>query len=185
MLAVRETKKGRRLEVFRWGLVPGWSKDPASGARCFNARAETVATRPTFRAAFKRRRLLVPVDGFYEWQATRGAARKTPQYFTRADEDVLVLAGLWEYWRADDREIVSATVITTAAGPDMDGVHDRQPVVLEPDRWERWLDPEWEDREELEGMLTASQGVLRHWPVGQDVGNVRNDRPELVERVAG
>lgn len=185
VLGVREFRDQRRLQVFRWGLVPGGMKDPATGARSFNARAETVATKPTFRAAFRRRRLLVPVDGFYEWQATPGAAKKTPHFFSRADGDVLVLAGLWEYWKADDREIRSATVITTAAGPDIEGIHDRQPVVLEPDHWERWLDPELEDRDELEGMLSAGAGVLRHWPVGSDVGNVGNDRPDLVARVAG
>jgi putative SOS response-associated peptidase YedK len=185
ILGVRETDDGRRMGRFRWGLVPGWAKDPASGARCFNARGETVATKPTFRSAFKHRRLLVPVDGFYEWQSVADAPRKTPTFFTRADGDVLVLAGLWEYWKADDREILSATVITTAAGPDLEGIHDRQPVVLEPDHWERWLDPGLEDRDELEAMLSASPGTLRHWVVGQDVGNIRNDGPQLVEQVAG
>ncbi len=185
ILGVRETDDGRRMSRFRWGLVPGWAKDPASGARCFNARGETVATKPTFRSAFRHRRLLVPVDGFYEWQAVAGAPRKTPHFFTRADGDVLVLAGLWEYWNADDRDIVSATVITTAAGPDLEGIHDRQPVVLDPDRWERWLDPGLEDRDELEAMLVATPGTLRHWVVGQDVGSVRNDGPQLVEKLAG
>ena len=185
ILGVRETDDGRRMSRFRWGLVPGWAKDPASGARCFNARGETVATKPTFRSAFRHRRLLVPVDGFYEWQAVAGAPRKTPHFFTRADGDVLVLAGLWEYWKADDRDIVSATVITTAAGPDLEGIHDRQPVVLDPDRWERWLDPGLEDRDELEAMLVATPGTLRHWVVGQDVGSVRNDGPQLVEKLAG
>ncbi len=185
ILGVRETDDGRRMSRFRWGLVPGWAKDPASGARCFNARGETVATKPTFRSAFRHRRLLVPVDGFYEWQAVAGAPRKTPHFFTRADGDVLVLAGLWEYWKADDRDIVSATVITTAAGPDLEGIHDRQPVVLDPDRWERWLDPGLEDRDELEAMLVATPGTLRHWVVGQDVGSVHNDGPQLVEKLAG
>ncbi len=185
ILGVRETDDGRRMGRFRWGLVPGWAKDPACGARCFNARGETVATKPTFRSAFRHRRLLVPVDGFYEWQAAAGAPRKTPHFFTRADGDVLVLGGLWEYWKADDREILSATVVTTAAGPDLEGIHDRQPVVLDPDRWDRWLDPDLEDRDELEAMLAATPGTLRHWVVGQDVGSVRNDGPQLVEKVAG
>jgi putative SOS response-associated peptidase YedK len=184
VLAVRETDDGRRLERFRWGLVPGWAKDPQTGARCFNARAETVATKPTFRSAFAHRRLLVPVDGFYEWRAVEGSS-KQPYFFTRADGDVLVLAGLWEYWRSPDQEFVSATVITTASGPDLAGIHDRQPVVLEPDTWERWLDPGLADRDELEAMLGAGEGVLAHWPVSQDVGSVRNDGAYLVEPVAG
>lgn len=185
ILGVRETDDGRRMERFRWGLLPGWAKDPASGARSFNARGETVATKPMFRSAFRRRRLLVPVDGFYEWQLVPGARRKQPYYFTRADGDVLVLAGLWEYWRSADQVIVSATVITTAAGEDLEGIHDRQPVVLEPDAWERWLDPTLEDPDELEGLLVARSGVLRHWPVSQEVGSVRNDGAHLVEAAAG
>jgi putative SOS response-associated peptidase YedK len=173
------------MSQFRWGLVPGWVKDPASGARSFNARSETVATKPTFRSAFLHRRLLVPVDGFYEWKAVPDKPRKAPQFFTRSDGDVLVLAGLWEYWRTGDEAILSATVITTAAGPDLQGIHDRQPVVLEPDRWERWLDPGLEDPDELDAMLTPTAGTLRHWAVGQEVGSIRNNGPQLVERVAG
>lgn len=185
VLGVRERDGRRELERFRWGLVPSWAKDPSMATRTFNARAETVATKPSFRAAFRRRRLLVPADGFYEWTARTGPRRKVPHYFTRADGAPVALAGLWEHWRAPDGEgMRSATVITTTAGPDMDGIHDRQPVVLEPDTWDRWLDPSLDDRDELEGMLHAGRpGILRHWPVTRDVGNVRNDDAHLIEPV--
>ncbi|MGH9090026.1 MAG: SOS response-associated peptidase [Acidimicrobiales bacterium] len=183
VLGAREHDEQRQLELFSWGLVPGWAKDAAAAGRTFNARAETVATKPTFRAAFRRRRLLVPADGFYEWTAKGGPRQKVPHYFSRADGEPLALAGLWEYWRpAEGTGRLSATIITTAAGPDMDGVHDRQPVVLEPDTWERWLSPDLQDRDELEGLLHAGPaGQLRHWPVRREVGNVRNDGPDLVE----
>lgn len=183
ILGARERHGARQLEFFSWGLVPGWARDTSSAGRSFNARSESLATRPTFRTAFRLRRLLVPADGFYEWTTKAGPRKKVPHYFTRADGAPLALAGLWEFWRSPEGgERLSATIITTASGPDMDGIHDRQPVVLEPDTWDRWLDPSLRDREELEGMLHAGPpGLLRHRPVSQDVGNVRNDGRRLIE----
>jgi putative SOS response-associated peptidase YedK len=185
----------RVLDRYRWGLVPPWAKDPAAGARMFNARAETVATKPSFRRAFASQRLLVPVDGFYEWQVDdRG--KKHPQYFTRRDGAPMVLAGLWEWHGPFDGAgsrgagvhaggLLSCTVITTSAGPDMDGVHDRMPVVLDPGAWGAWLDPDNRDRPELEAMLVGSvPGTLVHHEVDPRVGNTRNDDPSLVEPLA-
>lgn len=185
VLGVREDDGHRQLELFGWGLVPGWARDASAAGRAFNARAETVAVKPTFRAAFRRRRLLVPADGFYEWTAKAGPRAKVPRYVTRADGEPLALAGLWEHWQpAGGTGRLTATIVTTASGPDVDDLHHRQPVVLERDAWARWLDPDVHDRDELEGMLHAGPaGQLRHWPVGRDVGNVRNDRPDLVEPV--
>lgn len=183
ILGVRERHGTRQLEFFSWGLVPGWAKDISSANRSFNARGETLATRTMFRTAFRRRRLLVPADGFYEWTAKTGPRRRVPHYFTRTDGEPLALAGLWEFWRSPQgEEHRSATIITTAPGPDLNGIHDRQPVVLEPDTWDRWLDPFLQDRHELEGMLHAGpEGLLRHCPVNQDVGNVQNDGKYLIE----
>ena len=184
ILGVSEGAAGdRTMGLYRWGLVPAGARDPASIRNTFNARAETVATRPTFRAAFRQRRILVPVDAFYEW---KGGAIKQPYVFKRADGDPVVFAGLRERWRGvDGSELRTATIITTEAGPDMP-VHDRQPVVLERGAWEHWLDPEVTDREDLQSLLVAgAAGTLVHYPVDRAVGNVRNDGPELVrERAA-
>lgn len=185
VLGVRERRDpagdvARTLTGFSWGLLPGWCDDPSMAARSFNARAESVATKPLFRNAFRSRRLLVPVDGFYEWAAVPGQARKQPYFFRRADGDPVVLAGLWEYWHRGDERRRTATVITTAAGPDMP-VHDRQPVVVEPEDWDRWLDPDLDDVGALRALLVPSHGVLVHHPVSTDVGSVRNDGPYLVE----
>ncbi len=182
ILGVAEAADGSRtLAAYRWGLVPGWAKDPTALRSTFNARAETVASKPAFRAAFKRWRILVPVNLFYEWKA---GTPKQPYAFKRADGEPIVLAGLREYWKgADGTELRTATVITTGAGPDMP-IHDRQPVVLERDAWAHWLDPEVTDREELEPLLLPSvEGTLVHYPVSREVGNVRNDRPDLIEPV--
>lgn len=183
VLGVREGHGGRVLSTFLWGLLPGWSEDPKAAARAFNARVESVATRRTFRQAFHRRRLLVPVDGFYEWGAVPGSARKQPYFFRRADGEPVVLAGLWEYWAREDDRRRTATVLTAAAGPDMP-VHDRQPLVLEPEDWARWLDTELGDDQALRALLVPRGGVLVHHPVSLDVGSVRNDGPYLVEEVA-
>jgi putative SOS response-associated peptidase YedK len=172
----------RTMGLYRWGLVPAGAKDPASIRNTFNARAETVASRPTFRAAFRQRRTLVPVDAFYEW---KGGTPKQPYVFQRADGDPVVFAGLREHWRgADGSELRTATIITTEAGPDMP-VHDRQPVVLERGAWEHWLDPDATDREDLQSLLVpGAAGTLVRYPVGRGVGNVRNDGPELVREIA-
>jgi putative SOS response-associated peptidase YedK len=185
----------RVLGRYRWGLVPSWAKDPTMGNRTFNARAETVASKPSFRSAFTARRLVVVADGFYEWKPGPGKV-KQPYYFTRADGRPLALAGLWEQWwggpadgRADadghgaERPALrTCTVITTEAGPDMDDIHHRMPVVLEAEVLEEWLDPANRDKPELESLLVPSpDGTLVHRAVGREVGNVRNDGPELIE----
>jgi putative SOS response-associated peptidase YedK len=178
----------RVLMSFRWGLIPWWSKDAKSGSRLFNARSETVATRASFRDAFKERRIIVPADGFYEWHKTKTGA-KQPHYFSRADGQPLALAGLAERWRdknaGPDAPLVrSCTVITTSAGPDMSGIHDRMPVILDPSVFDVWLDPANEDIEELRALLRApAAGTVVHHRVGTRVGSVRNNDPALVEAV--
>jgi putative SOS response-associated peptidase YedK len=178
----------RLLMSFRWGLIPWWSKDAKSGSRLFNARGETVATRASFREAFRERRIIVPADGFYEWHKTKTGARQ-PHYFDRADGQPLAFAGLAERWRdknaGPDAPIVrSCTVITTTAGPDMSGIHDRMPVILDPATFDVWLDPANEDVEELRALLRAPPaGTVVHHPVGPRIGNVRNNDPTLIESV--
>jgi putative SOS response-associated peptidase YedK len=181
ILGVSEDEGGHRLlGSYRWGLVPVWAKDPDALKSTFNARAETVATKPAFRSAFKRGRILIPADAFYEWRTVDRV--KTPNAFTRADGGSIVFAGLAERWRRpDDSWLHSATIITTEAGPDMDGIHNRMPVILESDSWEHWLDPAVTDRDELEPLLRpAPAGTLVHHEVDRAVGNIRNDGPELL-----
>jgi putative SOS response-associated peptidase YedK len=170
---------GRVLSVYRWGLVPGWARDPMAVRGTFNARGETVASKPMFRDAFERQRVLIPVDAFYEWRA---GTPKQPFAFRRADGDPVVFAGLRSHWRGrDGTELRTATIITTEAGPDMP-IHDRQPVVLEREAWDRWLARGSTDLGALQALLRpTAAGTLIHYPVSREVGNVRNDHPELVE----
>jgi putative SOS response-associated peptidase YedK len=176
----------RLLMSFRWGLIPWWSKDTKSGSRLFNARSETVATKASFREAFRERRIIVPADGFYEWHKT---GNKQPHYFSRADGEPLAFAGLAERWRAkgapkDAPYVRSCTVITASGGADMEGIHDRMPVILDPATFDLWLDPANEDTEELLALLRPPPaGTVVHHPVGSRIGNVRNNDPALVEPV--
>ncbi len=178
----------RTLMTFRWGLIPWWSKDAKSGSRLFNARGETVATRASFREAFRERRIIVPADGFYEWRRLKTGG-KMPHYFTRADGAPMAFAGLAERWRdkaapKDAPYVRSCTVITASGGADMDGIHDRMPVILDPSTFDLWLDPANEDVEGLRALLRPPvAGTVTHHPVGPRIGNVRNNDASLVEPV--
>jgi putative SOS response-associated peptidase YedK len=178
----------RTLTSLRWGLIPSWAKDPSAGSRLFNARAESVTNRPSFSSAFASRRVIIPADGFYEWHKLNSGA-KQPHFFTRADGEPLAMAGVAESWwdkqAPDDMPpIRSCTIITTSAGPDMDGIHDRMPVILSPDAFDRWLDPESEDVSELTALLRPTpSGTIVHHPVGPRIGSFRNDDPQLIEPI--
>ena len=183
VLGVAERRGERRLRANRWGLVPSWAKTPDIKAT-FNARAETLATKPMLRSAFRKSRILVPADAFYGWRRV-GPKNKQPYAFVGADGEPIVFAGLREWWRdTEGYELNTATIITTDAGPDMP-IHDREPVVLERANWDLWLDPEMTSVEKLEPLLVPTMaGTLMHYPVSKDVGNVRNDGPELIEAIA-
>jgi putative SOS response-associated peptidase YedK len=191
-IRVRRSKESddrpRVLTSYRWGLIPSWAKDTAAGNRLFNARAETVATKAAFRSAFASHRILVPADGFYEWRKRDDGTRQ-PYYFTRADGAPLAFAGLAEWWRDRDAPpdtpgIRSCTIITTTAGQDMDGIHDRMPVILAPDTFDVWLDPDNDEIPELVSLLRPTpDGTITHHPVSPRVGNVRNNDPSLVAPV--
>jgi putative SOS response-associated peptidase YedK len=182
----------RRVAAHHWGLVPFWAKDPSIGNRMINARADGVATKNAYKHAFAKRRCIVPADGFYEWRKVPGQKAKQPYYITRADGEPMALAGLWEEWRHPQRSddggeaprLRSTTIITTDANDTMAPIHDRMPVILPPSAWDRWLDPEESDLEHLAGLLVpAPEGLLKLHPVSRDVGNVRNQGPQLVEPV--
>ncbi len=178
----------RALALYRWGLVPSWAPTLAFGARTFNARAETVATKPTFRAAFRSRRAVVVADAFYEW-STAADERGQPYLFARADGAPMALAGLWEAWTPpsgtgpERAPVRTCTIITAEAGPDMAGVHHRTPVVIdEGPMLDAWLDPTTASPREVEDLLRPPPaGALRRHRVGRSVGSVANDGPGLVE----
>jgi len=178
---------GHHNDIARWGLVPSWAKDPSVGNRMFNARAETVTEKPSFRSAFKRRRCLVPIDGFYEWgPAVPGSAgNKQPWLVRRADGDPLVLAGLWESRSEEDSGTLrTCTVITVDANEDMAPIHHRMPALLPPSGWDAWLDPSSDRLKFVEALLfPAPTGLLIRHPVDRRVGNPRNKGAGLLEPV--
>jgi putative SOS response-associated peptidase YedK len=182
-----EDHLSRLLIPYRWGLIPSWAKDAKSGSRLFNARGETVATKASFRSAFKTHRIIVPADGFYEWHK-QNSGSKQPHYFTRIDGAPLAFAGISEWWRdrsdPDAPPIYSCSIITTTASQDMDGIHDRMPVILDPNTFDAWLDPAIEDIGALTPLVHAAPpGTISHHAVSQRVGNVRNNDPELIESI--
>ena len=186
----------RQLRLLTWGLVPSWAKDPSVGARMINARQETLLEKPAFSRAALARRALVPVSGWYEWQAspvakdTRGKPRKQPFYVSRADGLPLALAGVYEFWRNpqsppedEDAWLVTYAVITTAAEPGLDRIHERQPLALEPDQWRDWLDPGLTDADDVRSMVAAAHvpGRFTAWPVSRAVGSAGSNGAGLVE----
>ena len=182
--AVRLGDGGQRQWVMlRWGLVPSWADDPKIGNRMINARAETVASKPAFRSAFAKRRCLIVADGFYEWQATDGA--KQPYFFHLQDHRPFGLGGLWEHWRRDGQTVQSCTIVVTQANAAMTPIHDRMPVIIPPEQYDLWLDPEFRDREKLEELLQPYRGDdLQIYPVSTVVNKPQNDVATCVEPLA-
>jgi putative SOS response-associated peptidase YedK len=188
VLTVVERDGRRRMGEMRWGLVPFWAKDASIGSRMINARAETVTTTSAYSRPFERRRCLVAADGFYEWQPRPDRKAKQAFHIRSVDGQPLAFAGLWDSWRptrgSDEGRVVSAAIVTTSANAVVGPIHDRMPVVLPPATWDAWLDPENDDVEALSQLLVpAADPLLEAVPVSGAVGNVRNDGPELVERV--
>ncbi|EIC22830.1 SOS response-associated peptidase [Thiorhodovibrio frisius] len=182
ILACRLGADGQReLAAFHWGLLPSWAKDRKLGFKNFNARAETVAEKPSFRAAFRQRRCLIPVDAFYEWKTSPGG--KQPIAFHRRDEQVMSFAGLWEHWidPASGETIESASIIVTQANALIEAVHDRMPVILDSEHWAPWLDPGNQDKAGLTALLQpCPEDLLLGYPVDRAVGNPRFDRPDCL-----
>jgi putative SOS response-associated peptidase YedK len=177
----------RQLRELRWGLVPRWAKDP-KGRPLINMRAETVREKPTWRRTLSSKRCIIPIDGFYEWQDQGKGRRKQPFYITARDGEPLALAGLWATWRDEDgdQELWTCTILTTTANRLMRSVHHRMPVILPPEAWDAWLDPDNKDVEQLAALLEpAPEELLALWPVDQAVSNPRNNRPELPQPLEG
>jgi putative SOS response-associated peptidase YedK len=176
----------RHVAPHHWGLVPIWATSPSAGNKMINARAETLASKNAFKPAFRKKRCIVPVDGFYEWQKVPGQKVKQPYFISRADGEPLAFAGLWEQWRGPDRDgserLRSATIVTTEANETMAPVHDRMPVILPPSAWDVWLDPAVSDLDLLGKLLVpAPPTLLTLRPVSTEVNSVRNHGPQLIE----
>jgi putative SOS response-associated peptidase YedK len=170
----------RRLRVYRWGLIPSWAKDPRIGDRMINAQAETAATKPSFRAAFHRRRCLVLADGFYEWQVL--GRRKQPFYVGMRDECPFAFAGLWEHWESQAGEAIdSCTLLTMEPNELIRSFHHRMPVILDKQDYDLWLDPAIQDPETLQPLLRPYPAeAMTAYPVSTLVNNPRNDIPECI-----
>ena len=180
VLAVRESPDGREAAFLKWGLVPRWAKDPSIGNRLINARAETVTEKPSFREAFKRRRCLVPMEGFYEW-ARRGD-RKRPFYFHMRDGEPFAVAGLWETWEGDGGTLETCTLLTTEANGLLASYHDRMPVILRPEDYDLWLDSEVRGTEVLLPLLRPyPREGMTTYAVSPAVTSPSHDGPRCVE----
>ncbi len=187
--------RGRVIDAYRWGLVPSWSQDPSVGNNLFNARAETLADKPAFRSAFAQRRCVVLADGFYEWRLPHAddpredpRDGKIPYAFRRPDDDLLLMAGLWEIWRdprsPDDLDTMlrTCTIITVPAGPDVAPVHERMPALISRSDVDRWVDPAVRDGSAVAPLLRpAPAGTLISYRVDRRVGAVANDGAALFE----
>jgi putative SOS response-associated peptidase YedK len=187
VLVIRQRPEvGRVGQLVRWGLIPRWAKDPAIGLKLNNARAETVAEKPSFRSSFERHRCLIPANGFYEWQAVEegGRTRKQPWYIRPREEgEFFAMAGLLAAWKSPEgQDIVSTCVITTDANELMAPIHDRMPVLLAPQQFDAWLDPAWRDVEALKAwLLPAPVAGMTAYAVSSRVSNARNEGEGLIE----
>jgi putative SOS response-associated peptidase YedK len=171
--------------AFKWGLIPSWSKDPQIGNRLINARAETLAEKPSFRSCYKRRRCLIPTTGFYEWKKQPDGKTKVPTLISLKSGRPFAFAGLWEHWGSPEGdEIESCTVITTEPNALMSTIHNRMPVILPTESYDAWLDPDEKRPEDLRDLLTAypTEDMTSH-PVSSLVNSPINDSPECITPV--
>ena len=183
--AIRITPDAAKREcvLLRWGLIPSWAKDPKIGNQCINAKAETVAEKPSFRSAFKKRRCLVIADGFYEWQL-RGK-QKQPMWIGLKSKGPFTFAGLWEHWKPTEGvPLETCTIITTEPNELMQAIHNRMPVILSPASYGQWLDPTVRQVESLKALLRPySSEELMAYPVSTLVNNPRHDAAQCLEPV--
>ena len=183
VMIVRQDVSGQReLTSVNWGLIPSWSKDPNIGHSLINARAETVAEKPSFRTAFRRRRCVIPASGFYEWMTVDGV--KQPWYIKGFEDRPLSLAGLWEHWQSPDGSLIeTCAIITTTANELMSSIHDRMPVILPPESIATWLEPNSNPDEVKELLCPCAPGLLAAYTVSNLVNNPKFDSPACVARV--
>ena len=191
----------RRVESFHWGLIPSWAKDRKIASKMINARSETLAEKPAFKGLFKKKRVLIPMDGFYEWKpgspdgplTKKGTPMKQPMYIHRTDDQPLAVAGLWASWKDPEAPaeaveagadwLHSATIVTTAANDTMKPGHDRMPVTVSAERWAEWLDPANDDLEALSTLFTSAETPWVMHEVSTDVNRVSNNTATLIEPI--
>jgi putative SOS response-associated peptidase YedK len=171
------------LDMLRWGLVPSWAKDESIGNRMINARAETLAEKPSFKRLLHNKRCLIVADGFYEWKSEPGAKTKTPMYFTLENDELFTFAGLWDTWRNPEGEqIRTCTIITTNPNTLVSPVHNRMPTILPAEAREEWLNPQHQDEQALLHLLCPYDATeMKVRPVSRLVNNTNNDSPEILE----
>lgn len=180
----------RSLEVMKWGLVPSWAKNPSIGSRMINARLESVAKKPAFRSAWRRRRALIPADGYYEWYTPKAVdgtrPHKQPYFIHRTDGRPLAMAGIFEFWRdpaaeTHDPWLRTMAILTTDSSGPMAHIHDRMPVLVDQQHWSQWLEPEFPDDPASLLQPEQSARALEAYPVSTAVNSVRNNGPELLD----
>lgn len=181
-VAVVPNKPSPQVEFFHWGLVPSWAKDPAIGNRMINARAETLAEKPAFRTALKRRRCLIPAHGFYEWRKNPDGT-KTPLYIAMKSAKPFAFAGLWDEWHDPGGSVLpSCTIITTNPNALLKTIHDRMPAILRPDQYRQWLDPAEKDPRDLMPLLSPYPAEeMMATAVSRAVNSPKNDSPECIQ----
>jgi putative SOS response-associated peptidase YedK len=179
---VRQGATCRELSLLRWGLVPSWAKDVKIGASLINARADTIASKPAFRSAFKRRRCLIPADGFFEWKKGEGKV-KQPFYIRLKKDYPFAFAGLWEHWEGPNNSAIdSCTIVTTDANDTLRPLHDRMPVILHEGDYDRWLETKTDDPTQLCELLKPyPPEELIAFPISTLVNNARNESPQCIE----
>ena len=179
VLAVRKSAEGREYSLLRWGLVPFWAETEKTGYNMINARAETVAQKPAFRAAYRHRRCLIPADGFYEWKPAESG--KQPYHIRMRDSDVFAFAGLWERWEGEDKVLESCTIIVTEANDLMKPIHERMPVILNAEDYETWLDTDRFDAGPLGSLLKPYPADgMQAYPVGKQVNSPKRDDEDCI-----
>lgn len=182
---VADENENRHLKIMHWGLIPSWAKDKSIANNLINARSETIAEKPSFRNAFKRRRCLIPASGFYEWKAEDGG--KQPWYITHKSNELMAFAGLWEHWTSKEGdEIESCCIITRQANPFMEKIHSRMPVILHPEQWSVWLSKKVQSPDKLLPIINSKEyKSMQAWPVTRELNRTgfRNDAG-LIERTS-
>lgn len=174
--------QGREIHSLRWGLIPSWAKDPSIGSHLINARAETVHEKPSFKSSLRKRRCLVPADGFYEWQV-RGQG-KVPQYIRLRTGGLMAFAGLWSEWDGGSETLRTFTIITTTANRELEPVHARMPVILLPEHYADWMSSDTSSEQVIPLLRPLEEGLLEHYEISKTVNSPKNDGAECIARVS-